>query len=112
MMNALGALLIMFVVMVVVSFLGILFLFLSNNRKLQNGVFFFLACWGMLLSWMNATSGPSNYISRQLLAWAIGFIAVIAMLIRYAGHSENRFKYSNILVSLSIVSSVLTMFFV
>ena len=112
MMNALGALLIMFVVMVVVSFLGILFLFLSNNKKIQNGVFFFLACWGMLLSWMNATSGPSNYISRQLLAWAIGFIAVIAMLIRYAGHSENRFPYSNILVSLSVVLSVLTMFFV
>ena len=33
MMNALGALLILFVVLVVVSFLGISFLFLSKNKK-------------------------------------------------------------------------------
>lgn len=112
MMNSLGALLIMFVVMIVISFLGIIFLFLSKNKSLQNGIFFFLACWGMLLSWINATSGPSNYIGRQLFAWALGFIAVIAMLIRYAGQSENRFKYSNILVTLSVVLTVMSLLWI
>ena len=50
------------------------------------------------------------YLGQQMLAWIFGFLAAFALLIRYAGKTDRRYAVSNILVTISIVSSALGVF--
>ena len=50
---ALAILAIVFIVMTVVSGLGITFLYLLKNQRIKNGLFYFLTVWGMGIAYMN-----------------------------------------------------------
>ena len=104
-MDLLFVFVLLFVVCIVVSILGAILLFFVRNRKIQNIIFFVLACWSLILSYANAASIPVLYMGQQLLAWMFGFLSVAALLIRYAGKTEKRWLISNVLVTVSIVSS-------
>ncbi len=101
---------ILFIICTVASLIGVFLLFLIQTRKIQNVVFFILACWALYISYMNASTIPISHIGQQMLGWAFGFLAAIALLLRYAGKTEARYRISNVMVALSIVSSVLTLF--
>ncbi len=100
----------LFIVCIVASIIGVFFLFCIQTRKIQDVVFFILACWALYISYRNASSIPMNHMGQQMLGWAFGFLAAIALLLRYAGKTEARYRISNVMVALSIVSSVLTLF--
>lgn len=102
-------LLIMFIVLAVVSGLGIAFLYLSKNPKVKTGLFYFLAIWSMLIAFINATSHPSNYITQQIIAWGLGFLAVIAIFIKVK--NPNKATLANLLVTASAVFSLVDLFF-
>ena len=74
---ALGLLLVLFMVMSIISVMGLVLLFLLKGEKGQKAVFYFMAVWGMVIAWMTANSYPTNYIKEQLIAWAFGALAVI-----------------------------------
>ena len=109
-MDSLFILVVLFVICIVVSIFGAILLFFIRNRKIQNGIFFALSCWAFFISYVNAISIPMVYMGQQMLAWSFGFFAAFALLIRYAGKKENRYTVSNILVTVSIVSSALGVF--
>lgn len=109
-MDSLFLLVVLFVLCIVVSVLGAILLFFIRNRRLQNGIFFALACWAFFISYLNAVSIPMAYMGQQMLAWVFGFLSAAAMLLRYAGKKESRYAISNILVTISIVSSALGVF--
>lgn len=109
-MDAMFVLVLLFVVCMVVSILGAILLFFIRNRKIQNAIFFVLCCWAFFVSYVNAVSIPMLYLGQQMLAWIFGFLAAFALLIRYAGKNDRRYAVSNILVTISIVSSALGVF--
>ena len=109
-MDPLIFLVILFIICIVVSIIGVFLLFFIQTRKIQNVVFFILACWALYMSYKNASAIPMNYIGEQMIAWSFGFLAAIALLMRYAGRTENRYIISNVMVTISVVSSVLGIF--
>lgn len=102
-------LLILFIVLAVGSGLGISLLYLLKNPKAKNALFYFLGVWSMLIAFLNATSLPSNYFLEQVIAWAIGFIAIIAILIKILKPSKVKIAY--LLVSVSALAGLFDLFF-
>ncbi len=108
---ALGLLLLLFIGMSVVSGLGILFLFLIKDHKKRKPVFYFLVVWGMFIAFLSATSLPTNFIMQQVIAWAIGFVSIIALLVYLRAKTERQYYISYILVSCSVVIGILRLFY-
>ncbi|MDD7027700.1 MAG: hypothetical protein PUI46_11525 [Lachnospiraceae bacterium] len=68
MMDPLGALVILFVVMSVVSVTGILLMYLTKEEKVKKGIFYFLAVWGMMIAWINVKGIPPMWKAGKLSA--------------------------------------------
>lgn len=107
---ALGLLLVLFMVMSIISVMGLVLLFLLKGEKGQKAVFYFMAVWGMVIAWMTADSYPTNYIKEQLTAWAFGALAVIALLVQNCGKSERSFLTAKVLVAASVVLGMVALF--
>ena len=86
---ALGLLLILFMVMSIISVVGLLLLFLLKGEKAQRIVFYFMALLGMFIAWMTATGYATNQIKEQMISWGFGALAVVAVLVRLCGKSKN-----------------------
>ena len=66
---ALGLLLILFMVMSIISVVGLLLLFLLKGERAQKIVFYFMALLGMFIAWMTATGYATNQIKEQMIYW-------------------------------------------
>lgn len=106
---ALLLLLIIFIVMAVVSGLGIALLYLVKNNKIKNGLFYFLAIWAMLIAFINATSLPSNYLIQQIIAWSFGFLAIIGIIINIL--KKDKVNLSYLFVTASVLLGLADLFF-
>lgn len=100
---ALGLLLILFMVMSVVCVVGLVLMFLLKKEKGQKAAFYFMSVWGMVIAWMAATSYPTNFIKEQMIAWAFGALAVVALLIQICGRSPKTFLTAKVLTASSVV---------
>lgn len=112
MLDPLGALVIAFIVMTVVSVIGVVLLHLSKNEKLQKGFFYFLAIWGMIITYCSVRSTPGYMMGEILVSWAIGALSVVALLIQLCSKKENRFKIAKILVTISVVAGMIDCFLI
>lgn len=110
MLDPLGALVITFIVMSIVSILGVLLMYLSKNEKVKKVFFYFLAVWGMVIAYCNVLSNPETWTESIILAWALGALSVVALLIQVCLKQENRFRITRILVTLSVVAGMLDCF--
>ena len=110
-MNALGALVILFAAMSVISALALLIMLLVKDEKKKKILCYFLGIWGMLIAWMSADSLPSNYIVQQIIAWGFGVLGVVGLLIQICGKSSKHAVIARVLVSLSVVLGLLYLFF-
>lgn len=106
---ALGYLLILFIVMMVVSIVGISLLYLLKNKKAKNIIFYCLAAWSMCIAFLNATSLPINFLTEQLVAWSFGFLSVIAIIFNIKKPEKSNIAY--IIVVVSILLGLYTLFF-
>lgn len=79
---ALGYMLIMFIVFIAVTCFAVLALILTKNKRNKNRIFYFIVFWGIFLAFINATSLPTNYIAQIILAWILGILSVIALVIK------------------------------
>ena len=109
---ALGLLLVLFMVMSIISVMGLVLLFLLKGEKGQKAVFYFMAVWGMVIAWMTANSYPTNYIKEQLIAWGFGALAVIGLLVKICGKSEKSFLTAKVLAAASVILGMVTLFVV
>ena len=110
-MNALGALVILFAAMSVVSVLGLLVMHLVKSKKKQKIFCCILAVWGMLIAWMAADSTATNLIGQQLIAWAFGALGAVGLLVQLCGKGEKSPLTARILVTLSVILGMLNLFF-
>lgn len=106
---ALGYLLILFIVLAVVSGLGVSLLYLIKNQKAKNIIFYFLGAWSMLIAFLNATGQPSNFLLEQIIAWAFGFLAIIAIIIKIRKPEKTTLIYS--IMTASVLFGLADLFF-
>ena len=104
---ALGLLLILFMVMSIISVVGLLLLFLLKAQKI---VFYFMALLGMFIAWMTATSYATNQIKEQMISWGFGALAVVAVLVRLCGKSKNAALAAKLLAAASGVLGMVGLF--
>ena len=112
MLDPLGALVITFAVMSVISVIGVLMLFLAKNEKVKKGFFYFLAVWGMVVAYCNVLSIPSMWTESILLALGLGALSVVALLVQHCMKNEKRFEYARILVAVSVVAGMIDCFLI
>lgn len=110
MLDPLGALVITFVVMAVISVIGVVLLHLSKNEKLQKGLFYFLAVWGMIITYCSVISTPGYMTGELMISWGLGALSVIALLIQLCSKKVNKFKIAKILVTISVVAGMIDCF--
>ncbi len=107
---ALGLLLVLFMVMSIISVMGLVLLFLVKGKKGQKVVFYCMAVWGMVIAWMTASSYPTNFIKEQMLSWGFGALAVVALLVQICGKSEKSFLTAKLLAAASVVLGMVALF--
>ena len=107
---ALGLLLILFMVMSIISVVGLLLLFLLKGEKAQRIVFYFMALLGMFIAWMTATGYATNQIKEQMISWGFGALAVVAVLVRLGGKSKNAALAAKLLAAASVVLGMVALF--
>lgn len=107
---ALGLLLILFMVMSIISVVGLLLLFLLKGEKAQRIVFYFMALLGMFIAWMTATGYATNQIKEQMISWGFGVLAVVAVLVRLCGKSKNAVLAAKLLAAASVVLGMVALF--
>lgn len=101
-------LLIMFIIMAIISILGISILYLTQNTKNKNIIFYFLSVWSIFVTFISTTSLPTNFIVEQIISLSFGFLAIVAVIIKIKKPEKSSFSY--ILVSISIVLGLLDLF--
>ena len=107
---ALGLLLILFMVMSIISVVGLLLLFLLKGERAQKIVFYFMALLGMFIAWMTATGYATNQIKEQMISWGFGALAVVAVLVRLCGKSKKAALAAKLLAAASVVLGMVALF--
>ncbi len=110
MLDALSLLVIAFVVMSVVNVIGVALLFLLKKEKLNKGIFYFLAVWGMIISYCNVRSIPPYMTGEIILALLLGLLSVAALLIQLCMKNEKRNIIAKALVTISVVAGMIDCF--
>ena len=108
---ALGILMIGFVVMSVISILGLLLMFLVKNRKTTEKVLYFMAGWGMIIAVLGASAQPSNYVIQQLVSWILGFLGIAGVLVYKKAGNRWMTLIAYLLIILSVVGGMERLFF-
>ncbi len=106
---ALGYLFILFVFIILISTLGILGLYFVKNQKAKNILFYALFAWSLVISFMNVTSLPNNYIFQRVFGLFIGILSIVSVLIKLKFPNKTNIAY--LVMSLSIALSVFGLIF-
>ena len=111
-MDPLGALVITFFVMSIISIAGVALLYLSKNDKLKRGMFYFLAAWSVVVAYCGVLSTGGFAFSDGLFSVVLGVLGVIGLLIQLISKKENKFQIARILVTISVVAGMIDCFFI
>lgn len=109
-MDPLAALVITFMVMSLVSVVGVILLYASKNEKLRKGMFYFLAIWGMVIAYCSVLGTPEYMLGRIIFSWALGGLGAAALLIQLCSKNEKRFQLTRVLVTVSVVAGMIHCF--
>ena len=101
---------VLFMVMSIISVVGLLLLFLLKGERAQKIVFYFMALLGMFIAWMTATGYATNQIKEQMISWGFGALAVVAVLVRLCGKSKNAALAAKLLAAASVVLGMVALF--
>lgn len=112
MMDALALLVITFMVMSLVSVVGVILLYATKNEKIKKGMFYFLAIWGMIIAYCGVLSTPDYMLGEIIISWLLGGLSVIALLIQLCTKKEKRFLIARILVTISVVAGIIDCFMI
>lgn len=100
---ALGILLILFIVMSLISILGLILMYSVKSEGAKKDTFYAMAVWGMIIAVLGATSAPTNWIIYQVLSWIFGFMGIAGILVYMKYRSEGRCMPAYLLVTASVV---------
>lgn len=104
--------LILFIGMTVFSILGLLLMYLLKNEKAKAVLFYCMSVWGMVISALGATSLPSNLTADRVIAWAVGFLSVIGLILHIRAKSGPLLTAAYVLVTISVIGGLLNIFII
>lgn len=110
MLNPLGALVITFFAMSIISLIGVILMFAIKNKKWKDVAFYFLSFWGMTVAYCNVLSLPSNWLGEILIAVALGALSVAGLLIKLCGKSNKSEMIAKVLVAVSVIAGMIDCF--
>ena len=111
-MDPLGALVVTFYVMGIISLVGLVLIHFLKNEKVKKGLLYFLSVWGVIIAYCGVLSTPGYMMGQILITLAIGALAVIALLMQKFSKKENKFQIARILVSISVVAGMIDCFMI
>lgn len=111
-MDPLGALVITFFVMSIISIAGVVLLYLSKNEKLKKGLLYFLGIWGVVITYCGIISTPIYMDGEILLTLASGVLGIVGLLIQLISKKENKFQIARVLVSIAVVTGMVNCFLI
>ena len=112
MLDSLALLVITFIVMSVVSVIGVVLALLTKNAKLKKALVYFLAVWGMVIAFCNVQTVPIYMTGGVVLAWAIGALGAAALLIMLCSKSEKKLAAARVLAVVSVVAGMIDCFLI
>lgn len=112
MMDSLALLVITFMVMSLISVVGVILLYAVKNEKFKKGIFYFLAIWGMIIAYCSVLSTPGYMLGAVIISWLLGGLSVVALLIQLCMKNEKRFQIARILVTISVVAGMIDCFMI
>lgn len=110
-LDPLGALVITFFVMSIVSIGGMVLLYLSKNEKLKKGLLYFLAAWSMVVMYCGILMSDGFYFANGPIALLLGALGIAGVLIQLFSKKENKFQLAGILVTISVAAGMINCFF-
>lgn len=108
---ALGYLAIMFIIMSVVTIIGVVLLLIIKNEKANRIVLYIMAAWGILISVMNITSLPINWIIWRIAAGACGLAGLAGGIVRFIAKEDLK-TVSALLTIVSVLAGMIMLFIV
>lgn len=102
-----GLLLIIFIVIAAISCISIALLYFVKDPKRNNIIFTCTVAIGILISYLNITSLPSNFVFPRIVAVLFGILAVIGVLLKFKKWDHA----AKLLVTTSVVLGVFQLFF-
>jgi len=112
MMDSLALLGIVFMVMSLVSVVGVILLYAVKNEKVKKGIFYFLAIWGMIIAYCGVLSTPEYMLGEVIISWILGGLSVVALLIQLCMKNEKRFLIARVLVTVSVAAGMIDCFMI
>lgn len=112
MWDPLGMLVITFIVMSVVSVIGLTLIYLLKNEKVKKGIFYFLCVWGMIITWCSVLATPEYMLGSIFITFGIGAMSVVALLLQICVKKENTFTITRILVTISVIAGMIDCFMI
>ena len=107
---ALGLLMILFIVMSVISVVGISLLYLMKSPVARQVIFYIMAVWGMFIAVVSATGLPTNYTLERLITWAIGFLSVAGIVLHIRSSEDKARMAARLLVTISVAGGIIKLF--
>ncbi len=108
---ALGYLAIMFIIMSVVTIIGVVLLLIIKNEKANRIVLYIMAAWGIIIAIMNITSLPINWIIWRIAAGACGLIGLAGGIVRFIAKEDLK-TVSALLTIVSVLAGMIMLFIV
>lgn len=111
-MDPLGALVVTFFVMSIISIISLAALHFLKNEKVKKGLLYFLSAWGIIVAYCGVLATPPYMIAEILITVAIGALAIGAALFARFSKKENKFQIASIMVTLSVVAGMIDCFMI
>lgn len=111
-MDPLGALVVTFFVMSIISIAGLVLLYLSKNEKLKKGLFYFSVAWSLVIAYCGILISDGFYFANGGIAVVLGALAIAGLLIQLLSKKEKKFQIARILVTISVVAGMVNCFLI
>ncbi|MBQ8518683.1 MAG: hypothetical protein IJ455_03630 [Agathobacter sp.] len=111
-MDPLGALVITFFVMSIISIAGLVLLYLSKNEKLKKGLLYFSTAWSIVIAYCGILVSDGFYFANGGIAVVLGALGIAGLLIQLISKKENKFQIARILVTISVVAGMVNCFLI
>lgn len=104
---ALGLLRLLFLLFIFLSIIGIFFVVLKNGYLLnKKWIFISLVIYCLLLSFINFTAEPSNYLINKLFGILFALCAISSIFFK-----SNKANYCRLLIGISIIGNMIQLLF-
>ncbi|MBR3812217.1 MAG: hypothetical protein IKJ16_07850 [Agathobacter sp.] len=111
-MDPLGALVVTFFVMSIISVAALVLVYFLKNEKAKKGLLYLLSVWAVIIAYCGVLSTPPYMIGEILITLAIGGTAIAAVVFQFFSKRENKFQIARVLVTFSVIAGMIDCFMI